>query len=67
MYIHLGDIIKELRLKKGWSQRQLALYAGIGRRTVASIEMTGHGNIDNIESMLGVMGYELEVVPKCGR
>ena len=36
-------------------------------KSLYRIESTGKGNIDNIEQLLGAMGYELEVVPRCGR
>ena len=67
MYIHIGEAVRECRLKKGWSRNQLAKYARISKGAVGRIENTGHGNIDNVEKMLGVMGYELEVVSKWGR
>ena len=67
MYVHIGEVIKECRLKKGWSKNQLSKYSRVGRSTLYRIEYTGKGNIDNIEQLLGAMGYELEVVPRCGR
>ena len=66
MYYHMGDVVRELRHQKGWTQEQLAQYAGVGRHTVRDIENTGLGRITSLERILGVMGYELEVVPKHG-
>lgn len=66
MYYHMGDIVKELRKQRGWTQKQLADFAGLGRHTVRDIENTGLGRITSLERILGVMGYELEVVPKHG-
>lgn len=64
MYIHIGQAIKECREKKGWSKQQLAMYAHVDKKTVTRIENTGHGNIESVETFLGVMGYELEVVSR---
>ena len=66
MYYHMGDVVRELRHQKGWTQLQLAQYAGVARHTVRDIEKTGLGRITSLERILGVMGYELEVVPKHG-
>lgn len=66
MYYHMGDVVRELRHQKGWTQLQLAQYAGVARHTVRDIENTGLGRITSLERILGVMGYELEVVPKHG-
>lgn len=67
MYVHIGEVIKECRQKKGWSMRTLSMYADVQIKTILRIEHTGHGNLDSIEKLLGAMGYELEVVPRCGR
>ena len=63
MYTHMGDVVRALRKDQGLTQSQLARLAGVGRKAVLNIEMTGHGHISSLESILGVLGYELEVVP----
>lgn len=63
MYYHMGDVVRELRHQKGWTQEQLADFAGVKRKCVMSIELTGLGRITSLERILGVMGYELEAVP----
>lgn len=67
MYVHIGEVIKECRVKKGWSKNQLSRYSQVNRHTIDRVENTGHGTLNNVEKMLGAMGYELEVVPRCGR
>lgn len=67
MYIHMGEVIREIRIKKGWTMKHLADVAELGRHTVYRIEATGQGRIENLETLLGVMGYELEAVSRFGR
>lgn len=56
-----GRIIRDIREERGISQRALAQLAGINRSSLRRIEhgVTG-GQIDLIERMLSVLGYELE-------
>lgn len=67
MYIHIGEAVRECRRKKGWNATQLARYADIDRKTIYRIEATGCGNIENVEKLVGIMGYDLEIVPHTGR
>jgi len=67
MYIHIGDVIRECRIRKGWSMRELARQSDVTKSTVSRIESIGCGNIEKVEAMLGAMGYELEVVPRSGQ
>lgn len=62
-YVDIGDIIRIIRKSKGYSNNLLADFAGVSRATLRRIERTGKGNIDNVEKILSVLGYELEVVP----
>ena len=63
----IGEIIKYIREERGYSQGDVAEWSGVYRKTVGEIERTGRGTITNVEKILGVLGYELEVVPKDGR
>jgi transcriptional regulator with XRE-family HTH domain len=42
-----GDLIKELRLKKSWSQERLADVAGISMRTVQRMEIDGVASLQS--------------------
>lgn len=44
----IGDIIKELRIKKGLSQRQLALYVNISNTALSKIEKNKNKYFDPI-------------------
>jgi len=63
----IGEIIKYIREERGYSQGDVAEWSGVYRKTVGEIKRTGRGTITNVEKILGVLGYELEVVPKDGR
>ena len=53
--------IKQRRLEKGWSQIQLAEFAGISLRTIQRIEKGHTPTIDTIKSLASVF----EVHYKC--
>jgi transcriptional regulator with XRE-family HTH domain len=58
-----GGLIRDLRTERGLSQRQLAFLAQVNRSTLRRIEDgTARGDIDLIERLLRVSGYELEAM-----
>ena len=58
-----GVLIKSLRINKQWSQRELAEAAQINRVTLSRIEQgLTKGEIEVIEKVLAVFGYELEAI-----
>lgn len=62
--IDVPSVIKERRLKKEWTQRQLADNAGISRQTAWNVERDNHGTtVYTFERLLNAMGYELAIVP----
>lgn len=62
--IDVSKVIKEHRLKKQWTQRQLADRAGISRQTAWNVERDNHGTtVYTFERLLNAMGYELAIVP----
>lgn len=63
----IGEIIKYIRTKKGYTQRDVEAWSGVDHKTISRIERTGRGTITNIEKILRALGYELEVVPINGR
>lgn len=50
-YFDLGHSVARLRKSKGWSQQQLADYAGISRPTLSSFE-NGRGDIGTRKLLL---------------
>ena len=67
MYIHIGEVIRYIREEQGLTQTFVGDMTEVERKTVGRIEATGQGRIESVEKILGVLGYELEVVPKNGR
>lgn len=63
----VGEVIRYIREEQGLSQRFVADACGISHHTVRRVEGTNMGTIKNVEKILDVFGYELEVVPKDGR
>ena len=67
MYVHIGEVLKYIRQEQGLTRTMLADCVGIERKTVGRIEETGHGRIENVELLLGWLGYDLEIVPHDGK
>lgn len=63
MTIELHTTIKKLRKEKGWSQAQLAEYAGLDRTTIGAIERNQYTDIGirKIERILNLLGKSLTV------
>lgn len=58
-----STLIRELREEAGLSQRELAKRAAVNRSTIRRIESgDARGDIDSLETLMGALGYELEVV-----
>ena len=67
MYTHIGEVIRYIREEQGLTQTFVGDMTEVERKTVGRIEATGQGRIESVEKILGVLGYELEIVPKNGR
>lgn len=63
----IGEVIRYIRVKQGYTQRDVEAWSGVDHKTISRIEGTGFGNIKSIEAILRALGYELEVVPINGR
>ena len=48
----IGKIIKQLRLKKGWSQEELAHRVGTTTTSISRIETGKHGASDQLKQMI---------------
>jgi len=62
-----SEILKRLRLQKGWSQEELAIAADLSARTVQRLEAEGGGSVNSIKSMasaLEVQMHNLEQSPR---
>ncbi len=65
LLIALGDRIRELRLRKGWSQEEMAYQAGLHRTYLGHVELgkknISFGNLVTIAAALGVPLSDLVV------
>lgn len=59
-----AEIVKELRIDAGLTQRQLSTKAGLHENTVGKMERGEYCTISSLEALLDALGYELEVVKK---
>lgn len=54
------NMIKKLRLEKGWSQEQLAEISGLSVRTVQRVEGGAKPGLETLRSLASVFGVELD-------
>ena len=60
-----GSTIKEIRQRRGWTQRQLANKAGVTAQTIAGYENDKiNPTVKSFEKVLNAMGYELYAKPR---
>lgn len=61
----IGNVIRRVRKKQGWSQSKLGEMAGLRQETISLIE-TGHpaARLDTILSILAALGMELQVASR---
>ena len=61
--VSLGQVVRELRLAKGWSQEAFADYVGIDRSYIGGVERGEHNlalvNLIKIASTLGIKAAQL--------
>ena len=61
--MQIGETVRDLRERRGWSQDTLAERSGLHRNTVASIEKASRRTrITSIYRILRPLGYALDVV-----
>lgn len=57
--MNLGDYIKQKRLEKGYSQRQLALYSGVNNATINRIEFNlGNPDTDTLNKLAKTLNID---------
>ncbi len=44
---HIGDQVRSLRLKRGWSQSHLAALSSLGERTIQRVESSGQASLES--------------------
>ena len=58
-----GDLIRDLRIKHGVSQRSLADKAGVNRTFLRALEQQGDpSEITMLEKLLTSLGYDLDAI-----
>lgn len=59
-----GDMIRQLRTERGWTQKQLRDAAGLGHlNSVYQFETHQSCSIVTFERLLAALGHELDAVP----
>ena len=53
-------IVRKLRLKRAWSQEQLAQFSGLNIRTIQRIERGQKAGLESLKSLAAVFEIELE-------
>ncbi|WP_166849103.1 helix-turn-helix domain-containing protein [Isoptericola sp. BMS4] len=56
-----GDVIRDARKKKGWSQTELGEKAGVSRPTIARVEANNDVTTSTIASIAKALGLRLEL------
>lgn len=60
-----GTTIKEIRERRGWTQRQLARKSGVSVQTIVNYEKDKNNpTIKSFEKILNAMGYDLYAKPR---
>ncbi|MGN7136702.1 helix-turn-helix transcriptional regulator [Streptomyces pseudogriseolus] len=57
----LGDVIREVRKKQGWSQGELGEKAGVSRPTIARVEANNDVTTATIAKVARALGLKLEL------
>lgn len=57
----LGALLKEIRLERGLSQRQLAAKAGVGRQAIRGWEGQATTYPEALDRIVKGLGYELDL------
>ena len=60
------NLIKELRMKRGWSQNELSRRSGVRQGVLSYIESgrTKHPRIDTLEALAGALGVPVSELIK---
>ena len=57
----LGALIKDERIKRGWSQSELADIAGMTYQTIIRLEKGRHTNSESLFAVLGALKLKITV------
>ena len=57
----LGDVIREVRKKQGWSQGELSEKSGVSRPTIARVEANNDVTTATIAKIARALGLKLEL------
>jgi len=57
-----AQLIRNERLKRAWSQEQLAQVSGLGLRTIQRIENGGHASLETVRALAAVLELPVEVL-----
>lgn len=57
-----AQLIRNERLKRAWSQEQLAQVSGLGIRTVQRIETGGNASLETVKSLAAVLELPVEAI-----
>lgn len=55
----IGEIVKAARKRRGWTQRKLAVVAGLSNGVVAKLELGRPVHSTTIEKVLGALSLQL--------
>lgn len=57
-----AEIVRTLRLEKGWTQEQFAELCGLSVRTIQRIEKTGVASLESSNALAAVLATEREAI-----
>jgi transcriptional regulator with XRE-family HTH domain len=66
MGLKQGHVIRQLRVTRGWTQRQLARKAGVGINTIHRLERRGLRHVDVAERVVRALGIRIEQLEDLG-
>ncbi|MBX3487435.1 MAG: helix-turn-helix domain-containing protein [Candidatus Paracaedibacteraceae bacterium] len=61
----LGHALRELRVQKGFTQKQLAERVGVWQETISNVERGSDGaKLETVFALLSVLDYEIEIIER---
>jgi HTH-type transcriptional regulator/antitoxin HipB len=61
----LGHALRELRVQKGVTQKQLADLVGVWQETISNVERGSDGTkLETVFALLGGLNYEMEIIQR---
>lgn len=59
--VRLGDVVRQARMKRGWSQAELGHRSGVSRPTIARVEANNDVTTVTIVKIAQALGLKLEL------